>query len=145
MRLVPCALAALFALRSSSPAHQLSSLDRLHCVYPALICQLGSVIFRTHVASVCTGINIAGTGFQYWGGGVFCAENVNGLAPQQIACQVPVPPANTTFVTGECYAPAVSMLVILCSLPLFISCRAPLSCVGSCVVFACLSFASPRH
>ena len=56
----------------------------------------------------CAGINIAGTGFQYWGGGVFCAENVNGLAPQQIACQVPVPPANTTFVTGECYAPAVS-------------------------------------
>ena len=56
------------------------------------------------------GINIAGTGFQYWGGGVFCAENVKGLAPEQIACQVPVPPANITFVTGECYAPAVSIL-----------------------------------
>jgi len=72
----------------------------------------------------CAGINIAGTGFQYWGGGVFCAENVKGLAPQQIACQVPVPPANTTFVTGECYAPAVSILwhLVRCSLPPVMSC-----------------------
>jgi hypothetical protein len=54
------------------------------------------------------GINIAGSGFEYWGGGVYCSEHVNGLPPTQIACQVPVPPANTTFVNGTCYAPAVS-------------------------------------
>lgn len=69
-----------------------------------------SVTLWLHIESqsaCCSGINIAGSGFQYWGGGVFCAQHIGGLPPQQIACQVPVPPANTTFVTGECYAPAV--------------------------------------